>query len=149
MNANTAEQHSTEQQIQSLIEQWSAAIRDKDLDLIMSYYAPEIVAYDAIVALQFKGIDAYRKHWEFCLGMCQGPMVFQQRELVVHGDEQFALAHWLNSCGGTDENGTTQSSWMRGTACFKRTAEGWKAVHEHFSAPFDMESGKALFNLQP
>ncbi|SQF99928.1 isomerase [Paucimonas lemoignei] len=149
MNAIKAEQHSTQQQIQSLIEQWSAAIRDKDLDLIMSYYAPEIVAYDAIIALQFKGIDAYRTHWKFCLGMCPGPMVFAQRELVVHGDEQFALAHWLNSCGAADENGVTQSSWMRASAGFRRTAEGWKAVHEHFSAPFDMESGKALFDLQP
>lgn len=149
MNVNTAEQQSTHEQIQTLIQHWSAAIRDKDIEAIMAYYDPEIVAYDAIIQLQFKGIEAYRKHWEFCLGMCPGPMIFEQSELVVHGDQQLAFAHWLNSCGGADEKGELKSSWMRASAGFRRTAEGWKAVHEHFSAPFDMESGKALFDLKP
>jgi ketosteroid isomerase-like protein len=38
---------------------------------------------------------------------------------------------------------------MRASAGYRKTADGWKAVHEHFSAPFDMASGKALFELQP
>ena len=25
----------------------------------------------------------------------------------------------------------------------------WRIAHEHFSAPFDPESGKALFDLEP
>jgi ketosteroid isomerase-like protein len=149
MNVSTADKQNTHEQIQTLIQHWSAAIRDKDIEAIMSYYAPEIVAYDAIIALQFKGAEAYRKHWEFCLGMCPGPMVFEQRELVVYGDQQLAFAHWLNSCGGADEKGEMKSSWMRASAGFRHTDEGWKAVHEHFSAPFDMESGKALFDLKP
>jgi len=41
--------------IGALIKQWTAAVRDKDLDAIMAYYAPDIVAYDAIIQLQFKG----------------------------------------------------------------------------------------------
>jgi ketosteroid isomerase-like protein len=148
MQPNPTESNIREQ-IQTLLKEWCDAVRAKDLDKIMAYYAPDIVAYDAIIKLQFKGAQAYRQHWEYCLGMCNGPMVFEQRELVVHGDEQLAFAHWLNSCGGADDKGELKSSWMRASAGYRRTADGWKAVHEHFSAPFDMESGKALFDLQP
>ncbi|RRV06891.1 DUF4440 domain-containing protein [Pseudomonas sp. v388] len=136
-------------QIHSALERWSAAVRDKDLAAIMAYYHPDVVAYDAIVQLQFKGRDAYRTHWEYCLNMCEGPMLFQQRELVIHAGDTVAFAHWLNHCGAADESGEMKGSWMRGSAGYLLTAEGWKAIHEHFSAPFDMESGKALFDLNP
>jgi ketosteroid isomerase-like protein len=138
-----------QQQIQALLERWCAAVRDKDLEAIMRCYAPEIVAYDAIIQLQFMGADAYRRHWAFCLGMCEGAMLFETHQLTIHADGDVAFAHWLNKCGGTDEKGEVKSSWMRATAGYRRTADGWKAVHEHFSAPFDMASSKALFDLQP
>lgn len=139
----------TEAQIRALLDAWSVAVQEKNLDRLMSYYAPDIVAYDAIMQLQFKGADAYRKHWEFCLGMCEGGMLFEQHEVTVHSDGDLAFAHWLNRCGGADETGEVKASWMRASAGFRKTTDGWKAVHEHFSAPFDMASGKALFDLQP
>ncbi|MDB6141401.1 MAG: isomerase [Pseudomonas sp.] len=135
--------------IQNLLETWTAAVRDKDLDTIMAYYAPEIVAYDAIFALQFTGKQAYRAHWEKCLTMCEGPMVFEGHHLKIHASGDVAVAHWLCRCGGADEKGEVKSSWMRATAAYRNTPDGWKAVHEHFSAPFDPSSGKALFDLEP
>jgi len=138
-----------EAQIRSLLEAWSAAVRDKDIDAIMAYYAPDVIAYDAILALQFKGRDAYRKHWDMCLTMCDGPMVFEPHELKIYATDEIAFAHWLCSCGGADEKGEVKSSWMRASAAYRKTADGWKAVHEHFSAPFDPSSGKALFDLEP
>jgi ketosteroid isomerase-like protein len=38
---------------------------------------------------------------------------------------------------------------MRVTACYRRDGGQWRIVHEHWSAPFDMASGAALFNLEP
>lgn len=136
-------------QIKTAVERWSAAVRDKDLAVITAYYHPDIVAYDAILQLQFKGLDAYRAHWQYCLGLCEGPMLFEQRQLVIHASGDVAFAHWLNHCGAADEHGEMKGSWMRASAGFLLTAEGWKAVHEHFSAPFDMETGKAMFDLKP
>jgi ketosteroid isomerase-like protein len=136
-------------EIKTLLDQWCAGVREKNLDAIMAYYDPQIVAYDAIIQLQFRGIDAYRQHWQYCLGMCEGAMLFEVHQLVVHGNDDVAFAHWLNKCGGTDDKGEEKSSWMRASAGYRKTANGWKAVHEHFSAPFDMASGKALFELQP
>lgn len=135
-------------QIRALIDTWSRAVRDKNLDAIMDCYHPAVVAFDAIEQLQFKGLAAYRAHWQLCLDLCPAAMLFEQHELSIHGAGGVAFAHWLNRCG-TLENGQEQSGWTRGSAGYRRTAEGWKTIHEHFSAPFDIASGKALFDLQP
>ncbi|CAM3461430.1 DUF4440 domain-containing protein [Pseudomonas floridensis] len=131
--------------IEKNIKTWAEAVRSKNLNAIVAYYDPDIVAYDAIGDLQFKGIDAYRKHWTFCLEQCAGAMLFEQSDLVVQVDGKVAFAHWLNKCG----DGQCEGSWMRASAGYRLTEQGWKAVHEHFSAPFDMDSGKARFDLQP
>lgn len=138
-----------EAQIRTLLEGWSVAVKEKNLEAIMAYYASDIVAYDAIMQLQFKGAKAYREHWQFCLGICEGAMLFEQHEVTVHADGHLAFAHWLNRCGGADESGEVKASWMRASAAYRKTDDGWRAVHEHFSAPFDMASGNALFDLQP
>ncbi|RTT19679.1 DUF4440 domain-containing protein [Pseudomonas aeruginosa] len=134
--------------IRQLIEDWRAAVRASDVPRIVSYYAEDIVAFDAILQLQFKGRDAYQKHWQACTEMCKGPMTFDIAELQIHADQQVAFAHYLCHCGGTGPDGKPHSSWMRVSAGYRKQGDGWKVIHEHFSAPFDMD-GKALFDLQP
>jgi ketosteroid isomerase-like protein len=73
MNTETIEL-TLEAQIRARLDDWAKATRAKDLDRVMSHYAPDVVAFDAIVTLQFKGREAYRKHWEACLTMCPGEM---------------------------------------------------------------------------
>jgi uncharacterized protein (TIGR02246 family) len=149
VTAKTTTNATSEAQIRELLDGWLQAVRDRDIKRIMSCYAPDVVAYDAIAALQFKGAEAYGKHWEACLSMCTGPMIFEIRELNIEAEDDVAFAHWLNCCGATDENGEEKSSWMRVTAGYRRIKGNWRIVHEHFSAPFDMATGKALFGLQP
>lgn len=48
--------------IKSLIEQWKHAVVSRDIDQIVSFYADDIVSFDAVTALQFKGKAAYRAH---------------------------------------------------------------------------------------
>jgi ketosteroid isomerase-like protein len=38
---------------------------------------------------------------------------------------------------------------MRATVCLKEIGGRWLIAHEHFSVPFDMQSGKAMFDLTP
>ncbi|MFI8558949.1 YybH family protein [Pseudomonas putida] len=136
-----------ETQIRELIERWMQAVRDRDIAAIVAPYADDIVAFDAIAALQFKGKDVYQKHWEMCMGFCTGPMVFEQTQLTVHADGDLALAHWLNRCGPADDE--NQCGFMRATVAYRRTAGQWQVIHEHWSAPFDMETQKARFDLKP
>ncbi len=138
-----------EAEIRALVDNWLRAARAQDIDGIVSHYAPDILAFDAIAQLQFKGKEAYRKHWESCLSMCPGPMIFEIHDLKIAAADDVAFSHCLNWCGGTAENGEEKASWMRMTAGYRKTNGKWRVVHEHFSSPFDMESGKALFDLKP
>lgn len=137
-----------EMQISELIEDWCTAVRAKNIDAIISHYAPDILAFDAIAQLQFKGVDAYRKHWEACASMCSGPWVFEVHDLDITVGDGVAFCHALNRCGG-GEGAEAKVCWMRMTACFRKIDGKWTVVHEHFSAPFDPQSGKALADLQP
>lgn len=130
-------------------ESWVAAVRDQDIDAIVAHYAPDIVAFDAVTKLQFKGVEAYRDHWLACMEMCRGPMVFELHEVTIHADGEVAFCHALHRCGGTNDKGETEVGWLRMTSGYRRLEGQWKVVHEHFSVPFEMESGKALFDLEP
>lgn len=145
----TLSKTNAEADIRKLIESWEKAAGAGNLEAIMSHYAPEVIAYDAILALQFKGIDAYRKHWQLCLSMCSGPMTFKMHDLHIAVGDDLAFSHALNQCGGLDKDGNQHSSWMRVSSAYRKINGQWLIVHEHFSAPFDPETGKALFDLKP
>jgi uncharacterized protein (TIGR02246 family) len=138
-----------EAQVRKAVDSWIEAVQAQDVDRIVSHYAPDIVAFDAVAQLQFKGKDAYREHWKRCLALCPGPMVFEVHDVSIAAGDEVAFCHCLNRCGAAAENGEEKTSWMRGTIGYRRTDGKWLVVHEHWSAPFDIESGKALFDLQP
>ena len=136
-------------QIRGLLEDWAKAARASDIDGIMAVYAPDIRSFDAIAQLQFKGADAYCKHWEACIAMCPGPMIFEIHDLGIEAGDDVAFGHYLLKCGATGEDGKEQSGWTRATVCWRKRSGRWMVAHEHFSAPFDMASGKALLGLNP
>lgn len=135
--------------ISKRIDSWLQAVRSADVNAIMSHYTKDLVAFDAVQQLQFKGADVYRKHWETCLAMCPGPMVFQDRDTDIQASGDLAVVRGLIRCGTESESGEEQAGWMRMTATYHKTDEGWRIAHEHFSAPFDMRSCKAMFDLTP
>lgn len=138
----------SETEIRNTLEAWAEAIRFRDVERIFSYYSPDIVAFDAIAQLQFKGGDAYREHWETCMTMCTGAMIFELHELQIAADAELAFAHALNRCGGTGPDGKECCGWMRMSSCLRKRDGRWLIVHEHFSAPFDPQSNAALW-LEP
>lgn len=142
---------STKSAVAEVYGRWLDAVARHDLDAIISFYADDVIAFDAILALQFRGREAYRNHWKACLEMC--PMegkepVFEMRDLDVKGEGDVAFAHALMRCGYW-EGERVEASWMRMTSGLRRIDGEWKIVHEHFSAPFEMPSGKAMFHLSP
>ena len=75
-------------------------------------------------------------------------MIFEIHDLDITARDDVAFCHYLSRCGGTGPDGKEQIGWMRATACFRKTNGKWMIVHEHFSAPFDPQSGKALLDLE-
>jgi ketosteroid isomerase-like protein len=134
--------------IRETLDSWHRAVLAGDVPAITSHYSDDVLAFDAIAQLQFKGLPAYRDHWTACMSMCSG-MIFEIHDLKITSAEDIGFATYLCLCGGTDESGEQKTSWMRVTACFQKIAGEWKIVHEHYSAPFDPMSGEALLALQP
>lgn len=137
--------------IAQLYESWLKAVRHQDLDGILACYADDVVAFDAILALQFRGKNAYRDHWQACMEFCPAgdkQMIFEMSGLKVESAGDLAFAHALMRCGH-QEGEHVEASWMRMSSGLRRQGGQWRIAHEHFSAPFDMPSGKAMFHLTP
>lgn len=149
MTTAAAVRQTAEGEIRALIESWAQAARAKDVDAIFAHYAPDIVAYDAIGQLRFEGTQAYRTHWQACMAMCPGPMTYEVHDLAIEVGGDLAFGHYLGRCGGTDADGKEQAGWFRVSVCLRKTNGRWQVAHEHFSAPFDPQSGKALLGLEP
>lgn len=141
-----------EAEIRAIIEETHRAIVRGDLETILKHHGQEIVAFDAIRAIQFKGFEAYKKHWEWCTDNCPGGgdgMEMKLQDLKITASEDLAFAHFLNHVSMQEPDGAPISFWLRLTICFQRQDGAWKAIHEHCSQPFDPESGKVLFGAQP
>lgn len=141
--------HADEKAIRTLIDRWVEQSCKGDLDELMTCYAPDVEAFDAILAFRFKGREAYRKHWEVCLGYMQGEMKFTIHDMAVNVDGDVAFCHYLAVCSCTMSDGKEESGWVRATICLRRIDGRWLIVHEHFSVPFDPESHKVLSEPEP
>jgi ketosteroid isomerase-like protein len=144
-----------EAQIRGLLEDWVAAARANDLDGIMAVYAPDIRSFDAIAQLQFKGADAYRKHWEWCIGMCSSP-ILEIHDLAIETGGDVAFGHYLLRCGGRAKmarnrsggcaspsatGGRTDGGWSR--TSISRLPSRWKAARRcSTSSPRPPKNGR-------
>ena len=146
MNNQNSQDESTIRQLHETFEQ---ATKAKDLERIMAQYADDVVAFDAVGALQFKGVDAYRAHWQRCFEFCQGEGFFETHELHVDVGGELACSRMLTHCGGPNAEGEMQTAWMRGTRVWTRRDGEWKVIHEHFSMPFDMQTGQVCMDQTP
>ena len=60
----TEKKVSNKEQIRQQIDNFVKAFGNKDLDLMMSLFSPQMVSFDIIPPLQYVGSDAYRKVWQ-------------------------------------------------------------------------------------
>jgi uncharacterized protein (TIGR02246 family) len=135
--------------IRQRIENWVKAFRAKDIDAVMSLYAPDVVSFDIVPPLRYVGATDYRRPWQEAFAAYAGPIDYEVRDLNVTMDGAMAFVHSLNRMRGTLNSGVITDLWLRWTACFKRVDGAWLVVHEHVSVPADLEDGRALLTLKP
>ena len=135
--------------IRELISGFVKAIRAKDINGVMSVFAPEVISFDLGPPLQHGGGEEFRKRWEELFDAYQSPIDFEGRDLSITGDDDVAFSRSLNRVSGTMKNGQTTERWLRWTACYRKTNRKWLIVHEHDSVPADLKSGKAILDLKP
>ncbi len=145
-----ATQHaSDEADIRQRIDKLVEAIRAMDLEGVMSMYAPDIVSFDIVPPLQHVGAEAKRKNWLDAFAMYQRPLGYEIRDLTITVGDDVAFGHSLNRISGRLKNGNRTDFWLRSTTCFRKIDGNWLIVHDQVSVPLDLQSGRALLNLEP
>lgn len=139
------------QQIRQLLDGWAQAFEKRDVDGIMSIYLPgnEMVAYDVVPPLAYRGTAAYRRDYEDFFKQYKGPVRVEFRDLHVVAGSDVAFAFGLERMTGTLADGTPSDIWVRVTEGYRRVKGRWYAVHDHISVPVDFASGKAALDLRP
>jgi ketosteroid isomerase-like protein len=120
------------------IEALAQAIRDKDLDALMSLYARDVEVFDVRASLNVSGAGAYRNNLEHWFDSFEGPLNFELHNLRVAPGDSTAFCHYLALVTGSRPGGRSSGYWVRGTTCFQRRDGEWLVTHEHLSQPAPM-----------
>lgn len=136
-------------EVRALFERRSEAIRDKDIDLLMSTYAPDILYFDLVPPLQYAGSVALRARFVEWFGGWESSIGQEIRDLSVVASGDVAAASMLIRASGSRKNGQEVGYWVRATDCCRQTDHRWSIVHEHISLPVDMQTGRAAMELEP
>jgi ketosteroid isomerase-like protein len=120
------------------IDELAQAIRDKDLDHLMTLYARDVEVFDVRASLNVTGAGAYRNNLEHWFDSFEGPLGFELHGLRVVPGEGAAFCHYLGLVTGARPEGRRSGYWVRGTTCFERRDGEWLVTHEHISMPAAM-----------
>jgi ketosteroid isomerase-like protein len=138
--------------IRERIEELVKALNAKDIDGVMSFFAPNLVSFDIVPhfgALRYFGAENKRRAWQEAFAAYPGPFAYEVHELDVTTNGELAFVHGLNHVKATLASGQITDLWLRWTACLRRIDGHWVVVHDHVSVPADLEHGHAVLNLTP
>jgi uncharacterized protein (TIGR02246 family) len=140
---------STESDVRALLERWSEAARTKDIDRLMSLYAPDIVYFDVVPPLRFSGPAAVRANFLRWFGGWKSEIGLDVRDMNIQAAGDVAAAYMLIRVSGTLQDGREVGYRVRATVCCRRSETGWVIVHEHVSLPVDVKSGRVVMDAVP
>jgi uncharacterized protein (TIGR02246 family) len=135
--------------IRQRIEDTVKALRAKDIEGVMTLYAPDIVSFDIVPPLRYVGAHNKRRAWQEAFATFTGPFEYEVHDLNVRTHGELAFVHSLNHVTATLATGQITDLWLRWTACLRRIDGVWLVVHDHASVPADLEHGRAVLNLTP
>jgi len=118
---------SNENQIRTLVENWAAAVRARDLGGAVAHHANDIVMFDVPLPLQSRGLDDYKKTWElFFANNRGGAGSFEVTDIHIAAGDTVAYCHALL---------TIFDSTARLTMGLRKESGEWVVAHEHHSYP--------------
>jgi ketosteroid isomerase-like protein len=120
-----------------------------DLERVKPIYAPDLLSFDIVPPLQHLGAEAKWKNWADVFTAYQRPLGYEIRDLTIISSDDVAFGHSLNRISGRLKSGNRSDYWLRWTTCFRKIDGDWLIAHDHVSVPLDVESGRALRNLEP
>jgi ketosteroid isomerase-like protein len=134
--------------IAALEKRVAAGIEAKNADAVMANYIPgdSLVVFDLVPPRQYTGADAYKKDWAGVFAGCADSPKFDISDLDIAADRKLAYSHSIQHFTCTDAKGNMT---MRATDVYRKVNGKWLIVHEHYSAPIDLATGKADLTSKP
>jgi ketosteroid isomerase-like protein len=139
--------------VQDVLENYTSAVFEKDVEGFLSMYDPEIHIYDCWENWESKGISPWKQNVEEWFNGLREEGVLLKVEfndLVVEVNQNLALIHCAVAFAAHQEESGEKLRQMtnRFTFGLKKVNDSWLITHEHSSLPIGMETGKGLFNLR-
>jgi uncharacterized protein YndB with AHSA1/START domain/ketosteroid isomerase-like protein len=147
--ASNAEDAAAESEIRDLFAAWWRDTSARDIERTMLPIAADVLSYEHEAPLEYRGASAVRQVCQRGFDAARGQLRWDVPDLhvVVRGD--LAATWGLNHVVSREEGKAPSESWSRGTRIFRKLEGRWQMVHQHVSFPFDPESGRARFELEP
>jgi uncharacterized protein (TIGR02246 family) len=137
------------EEIRGWIDHWRKAVSAKDVDRVMELYTDDVVAYDVVPPLQYVGRAAYRTDYQQFFSQYESDLHVETRDLHVWASGEFGYATGLQMISGMPKHGQKSGMWVRFTSLYRKVNGKWLDFHDHVSVPADIESGKAMLEMQP
>ena len=128
--------HSSEEDaVRSLIENWAAAVRRKDLTAVLEHHSDDFLMFDLPPPLQCAGLAEYEKTWALFYSASPEPVAFDIRDIAITAGADVAFAAALMRCRVKETDGSVSELDFRLTIGLEKINGAWTIVHEHHSIP--------------
>jgi uncharacterized protein (TIGR02246 family) len=124
-----------EGEIRALIERWSRAVRDQDMEGIRADHDPDILMFDVPLPLVSQSLDAYLATWDTFFSRQEKPITFDFYDVRIIAGAEVAFATAIGKCVDVDPSGKREPLEFRLTMGLRKLAGRWRIVHEHHSLP--------------
>jgi ketosteroid isomerase-like protein len=144
LNASAA---SPQKEISDLEHKCIAATSTDEAASLGCFDQNDIVLYDFIPPLEYKGAKAVRGDLDNFFNNAKnvkGEFV----ELQVITDGKLGVARSIQHFTWTTKDGKPMQATLRVTDVLHKTQGGWKVFHTHVSVPVNPDTGKAEMNLK-
>jgi len=130
--------------ILSLENTYNEGFNSRDVDKIMSVYAPgkQLFVFDVVPPREYSSWEAYKKDWEELFAAFSGPIKNTISEQTVHVVGSLAYGHNIQTGEMTRKDGTKMAIVARTTDVYRKMNGKWLIVEEHNSVPVDLETMK-------
>jgi ketosteroid isomerase-like protein len=137
-------------QVRHSLESRMDALRAKDVDRLMSHYAPEVRVASLAPPLCRAGVASLREAMTGWFASFDGPIGCEMRDVDITVGDGVAFCHGFGHITGQRTDGQSTDVWTRVTVGLRRIDGLWMVSHEHSSVPFYMDGSlKAAVDLHP
>jgi ketosteroid isomerase-like protein len=146
MTSESASSHD-EAQIRAVIDARASAMRNKDVQGLLSGFADDAVGFFLETPLEQSPLRQDLAGW---FASWVGPIGYEMKQLHISSGGDVAYGYTLSRMTGPRTDGEETDLWFRETFCLRRADGRWFITHIHESVPLYMDGiVRAAFDLTP